>query len=184
MAGAQAASAVGLLLMAAGLLQCLAVAAATSHTVGGSTGWTIPPNATFYPEWAASQTFAIGDTLVFNFATGSHDVMEVAKSDYESCSTANPIGSTITTGPASVAITSAGEHYYICGFSGHCDAGQKLSITVASSPSATSPPPTSTGSDGPTPPVTPGSDAAASLLPSGVKATVALLLLISLAFLP
>ncbi|RWW30972.1 hypothetical protein BHE74_00013716 [Ensete ventricosum] len=170
--------------MATALLQCLAVGAATSHTVGGSSGWTIPPNATLYPDWAASQTFAVGDTLVFDFVTGTHDVMEVAKSDYESCSAANPIGSTITTGPATVSITSTGEHYYICGFTGHCAAGQKLSITVASSSSTPSPPPTSTGSNGPMPSVTPGSDAAASLLPSGVKATVALLLLISLAFLP
>ena len=120
---------------------------------------------------------------MFDFTTGTHDVLEVAKSDYESCSTTNPIGSTITTGPATVTITSAGEHYYICGFTGHCDAGQKLSITVASSPSTTSPPPTSAGSNGPTASVTPGSDSAASLLPSGVKATVALLLLFSLALL-
>lgn len=37
--------------------------AQNSHTVGDSIGWTIPPNANTYSTWAASQTFAVGDTL-------------------------------------------------------------------------------------------------------------------------
>lgn len=40
-------------------------AAATKHDVGGTTGWSIPPNAnaSFYSDWAASQTFVVGDSL-------------------------------------------------------------------------------------------------------------------------
>lgn len=37
--------------------------AQNSHTVGDSVGWTIPPNANTYTTWAASQKFAVGDTL-------------------------------------------------------------------------------------------------------------------------
>lgn len=38
-------------------------AEATTHVVGGSTGWTIPPNSSFYSAWASSQNIAVGDTL-------------------------------------------------------------------------------------------------------------------------
>lgn len=40
-------------------------AAGTSldHIVGGSFGWKLPPNRTFYEEWARSQTFVVGDKL-------------------------------------------------------------------------------------------------------------------------
>lgn len=81
---------------------------------------------------------------MFNFATGNHDVTGVSKAEFDSCSTANPIF-TDATGPASVTLSSAGEKYYICGISGHCSAGQKLSITVnaaaASPPTAAAPSP-------------------------------------------
>ncbi|KAK8941799.1 hypothetical protein KSP40_PGU014574 [Platanthera guangdongensis] len=33
------------------------------HVVGGSAGWKIPPNITFYGEWAATRTFVLGDRL-------------------------------------------------------------------------------------------------------------------------
>lgn len=46
------------------VLEGSVVAAATRHVVGGSgTGWTIPPNASFYDKWSSSQTFVVGDTL-------------------------------------------------------------------------------------------------------------------------
>lgn len=145
------------------LLEGSVVTAATRHVVGGSgTGWTIPPNASFYDKWSSSQTFVVGDTLVFNFPTGIHNVVQLPKSSYDACSTKDQIGSTLSTGPATVTITSSGDHYYICGVSGHCSAGQKLAITVASSSSAgPAPAPTTSG---PTPS---GAPAPASAGPSG-----------------
>ncbi|KAM5578754.1 umecyanin [Rosa sericea] len=132
-------------LVAAVFLQC--VAAETAHVVGDTVGWIIPQNgAQEYVTWASGQKFVVGDVLVFNFATNTHDVMEVPKASFDSCSSTNPIGSTITTGPANITLTSAGEHYYICTFGSHCQSGQKLAITVSasatspgSSPSAPSP---------------------------------------------
>ena len=36
---------------------------AKDHTVGGATGWIIPPTASFYSTWASSATFQVNDTL-------------------------------------------------------------------------------------------------------------------------
>ncbi|XP_062008206.1 umecyanin-like [Rosa rugosa] len=134
------------------------VAAQTAHVVGGSLGWTIPQNgAQEYATWASGQKFLVGDVLIFNFATDTHDVVEVPKASFDSCSSANPIGSTITTGPTNITLTAAGDHYYICTFGRHCQSGQKLAITVSTSatspgasPSASTPVSTS---DAPCPPV-------------------------------
>ncbi|KAM0934987.1 putative Phytocyanin domain, cupredoxin [Dioscorea sansibarensis] len=147
-------------------------AAATQHVVGGTaTGWTIPPNATFYSEWAASQTFVVGDSLVFNFTTGAHNVIEVRKSDYDACTSKNKIGSTITKGPATVTISSAGQHFYICGVPGHCSgAGQKLAITVTGSSTTEQAPttaPSGAAPGGSTPTTTPSPESAPG--PSATK---------------
>ncbi|KAL8129598.1 hypothetical protein V2J09_018753 [Rumex salicifolius] len=116
--------------------------AATSYTVGDSTGWIVPSSSSFYTSWASKDTFKVGDDLVFNFQSGSHTVAEVSKADYDSCSSSNAIKSE-STGPATLQISSAGAHYYICTINGHCSAGQKLSITAtaasSTTPSATSP---------------------------------------------
>lgn len=156
------------------VLEGSVVAAATRHVVGGTgTGWTIPPNASFYDKWSSSQTFVVGDTLVFNFPTGIHNVVQVPKSSYDACSTQKQIGSTLSTGPATITITSSGAHYYICGVSGHCSAGQKLAITVASSSSAGPAPaptiggPTLSGAPTPAPTGPSGAPAPVSAGPSG-----------------
>ncbi|KAJ0817343.1 putative Blue (type 1) copper binding protein [Helianthus annuus] len=106
--------------------------AQTRHVVGGDAlGWNIPSNgAAAYTTWASQQTFNVGDTLFFNFTTGFHNVAEVSQAAYGPCTTANPI-STITTGPATVTLTAAGPHYYICTVGTHCQIGQKLSINVS-----------------------------------------------------
>ncbi|KAK7814775.1 blue copper protein [Quercus suber] len=116
----------------------------------------------------------------FNFATGSHDVATVSKTDYDACSIANPI-TTVTTGPYNYTINSTGTHYFICTFSsgGHCNSGQKLAISVGNSTSAASPgsPPTTPSASPPPPPPPPGSSA------SSLAATLPLVFMtIALAF--
>ncbi|BFG24676.1 hypothetical protein CerSpe_109500 [Prunus speciosa] len=135
------------------------VAAQTVYVVGDSIGWTIPQSgAQAYVTWAANKKFVVGDILIFNFATNAHDVQQVPKASFDSCSSDNAIGSAITTGPANVTLPSAGEHYFICTFGTHCQSGQKLAITVSSSatspgasPPSVPPPPPSANS----PPTTP-----------------------------
>ncbi|XP_016492823.2 cucumber peeling cupredoxin [Nicotiana tabacum] len=108
--------------------------AQTAHVVGDNEGWTIPSSgASAYTNWAAGKTFMVGDTLVFNFMTNTHDVLQVPKASFDGCSSQNAIGSAIMSGPANVTLDSAGERYYICTFGRHCQNGQKLAITVSSS---------------------------------------------------
>ncbi|CAI0629274.1 unnamed protein product [Linum tenue] len=75
--------------------------AQTTHTVGGNTGWTIPQGGdSVYSNWASGNSFSVGDILVFNFAAGAHDVTQVNKADYDSCSASNPVLAS-TTGSSS-----------------------------------------------------------------------------------
>ncbi|OIS96285.1 PREDICTED: cucumber peeling cupredoxin-like [Nicotiana attenuata] len=102
------------------------------HVVGDNIGWSIPNNgATAYTNWASQKTFRVGDVLVFNFATNQHDMMQVPNGSFDACGSQNAIGDPIMTGPANVTLDSPGDHYYICTFGRHCQAGQKLAITVS-----------------------------------------------------
>ncbi|CAI8610338.1 unnamed protein product [Vicia faba] len=123
--------------------------AQTRHVVGDTKGWTIPNDgASFYVNWASKNTFTVGDTIVFNFPTGAHDVAKVTKSAFDGCNVANTL-SMLTNGPATVTLTETGQQYFICTFGTHCSLGQKVSINVvkastspvsAPKPSASSPP--------------------------------------------
>ncbi|CAN6444302.1 unnamed protein product [Victoria cruziana] len=120
---------------AAGTLLALAVCAvllgevsAADHIVGGSFGWKVPPNATFYQEWAKSKTFELNDRLVFLYTSAIHNVLEVSEADFDGCTQDKVIGMH-PVGPTTVSLTK-GSHYYFCGIGTHCDQGLKLSITV------------------------------------------------------
>ncbi|XP_058074419.1 cucumber peeling cupredoxin-like [Magnolia sinica] len=155
-----------IVVVAAALLQCTAAA---TYTVGDTTGWTIPSGgAQFYPNWAGGKTFVVGDILSFNFSPQGHDVATVTKAQYDAC-TAPSEGNIIRTSPANITLSTAGNHYYICTFSGHCSAGQKLTINVVSSSTATpttptTPPTVSAG--GPSPPPTSGDSTPPNAAPS------------------
>ncbi|KAF3450887.1 hypothetical protein FNV43_RR06976 [Rhamnella rubrinervis] len=126
--------------------------AQTVHVVGDSSNWTVPrTSASLYQDWASSKKFVVGDILTFNFATNEHDVLRVPKASYDGCTSANPIGQMITTGPANVTLDSAGDHFYICTIGRHCLGGQKLSITVSAAPGASPP---SSNTPRPPPPAT------------------------------
>ncbi|KAI3853026.1 hypothetical protein MKX03_033049 [Papaver bracteatum] len=143
-----------LIVVAATVFQC--ATAQTSHVVGDSVGWIIPASPSVYSDWASKQTFKVGDSLVFNFASGLHTAAEVSKADYDSCNAAaTPIGSLLAASPATIRLATAGNHYYICTVGGHCSAGQKLSITVASGSAAATPPAAAPVAAAPTPVATP-----------------------------
>lgn len=146
----------------AGRLMLLAVVAvalvqyaqgAITHVVGGTGEWTLPGssntvNSSYLSDWVSTQTFVLGDSLLFEYAQGSHDVVEVTNANYTACNITNPI-QTWTTGNTTVPLNSAGTRYFICGYPGHCAAGQKVAITTVTSaspspPSSTTPPPPST----------------------------------------
>ncbi|KAJ4708240.1 Cucumber peeling cupredoxin [Melia azedarach] len=120
-------------------------AAKTTHVVGDSLGgWYIQPFTPLaYVAWATTQTFTVGDVLVFNFTTGQEDVAQVTKEAYLVCNSFKPI-SLKTIGPANFTLKSVGQYYFICTIGLHCSLGQKLAINVisagASSPSSSPPP--------------------------------------------
>ncbi|KAF5789163.1 putative Phytocyanin domain, cupredoxin [Helianthus annuus] len=135
--------------------------AQTTHIVGDASGWTIlNGGAAAYTTWASQQTFTVGDALIFNFTNRQHDVAEVSAAAYDPCTSTNPI-SLATTSPATLALTTPGTHYYICTFTSHCQIGQKLTINVSASATATSPPLTT-----PTTPASPPTTTPPSLTPT------------------
>ncbi|CAL5062092.1 unnamed protein product [Urochloa decumbens] len=83
---------------------------------------------------------------VFTYNKQYHNVMAVSKADYKNCVANKPIA-TWSTGNDSVVLNTTGHHYFICGFTGHCAAGQKVDIRVASS-AASSPAPAPAPSGG------------------------------------
>eukprot|EP00253_Pinus_taeda_P000872 PITA_00872 len=99
---------------------------ATDYTVGDSAQWNLGVN---YKTWASGKTFVVGDKLVFKYTPGTHTVLVVNKAAYDSCTTSNPLA-THTSGNDSITLDSTGAKYYICGITGHCSAGMKVTITV------------------------------------------------------
>ncbi|CAE5958247.1 unnamed protein product [Arabidopsis arenosa] len=116
------------------LLGCLVliffsmVAPASSATL--TVNWSL---GTDYTPLATGKTFAVGDTIVFNYGTG-HTVDEVSENDYKSCTLGNSITSD-SSGTTTIALTTTGPRYFICGIPGHCAGGMKLAVTIASASS-------------------------------------------------
>ncbi|KAL8265461.1 hypothetical protein R6Q59_023591 [Mikania micrantha] len=105
------------------------IMAQTSHVVGDAVGWTTPVGGeAVYAKWASLQTFMVGDILIFNFTSEKHNVAEVSAAAYNSCTFTNP--TTVVNSPASVTLTTTGNHFYVCTLASHCKEGQKLSINV------------------------------------------------------
>ncbi|KAK4355522.1 hypothetical protein RND71_024493 [Anisodus tanguticus] len=102
---------------------------AAVYKVGDSAGWTIGGANVDYHTWAASKTFRVGDILVFEYNRTQHNVLRVSLADYHKCNAGNPITS-YSSGNDSITIKGPGHYYYICGFPGHCQAGQKLDVRV------------------------------------------------------
>ncbi|KAJ3693640.1 hypothetical protein LUZ60_009120 [Juncus effusus] len=129
----------------------------TNYTVGKPGGsW---DTSTDYTKWVSDKTFHAGDYLLFTYAS-IHDVWEVTKDDYNTCSKASPLQK-YTGGSTLIELTKAGSRYFFCSTSTHCsDDGQKLEVlVVASEPPSDSPPSPSSSSSSPPPP--PSGDASA-----------------------
>ncbi|XP_075516170.1 umecyanin-like [Primulina tabacum] len=130
-------------------------AAAATYTIGDTLGWRIPPDgSSTYENWSSQHVFRVGDVLVFEFATGTHDVAKVTEDSYGTCSGTNPI-SIFTTGPTNVILNATGDHYFLCTLGRHCSLGQKLAVRVTGNSSTGQPPAPSRSPSVPNPP--PGS---------------------------
>ncbi|KAJ0966117.1 hypothetical protein J5N97_027255 [Dioscorea zingiberensis] len=128
------------------------MASATQFKVGESKGWTVPEDPNFYSQWAESNRFQIGDSLLFVYPQGQDSVLLVKQEDYNTCNTSSFIeayrdGNTVFT------LSSSGPFYFISGNQENClkheslvvvVMGEKSNATAPSlppSPSMASPPP-------------------------------------------
>ncbi|KQJ90590.1 blue copper protein [Brachypodium distachyon] len=105
---------------------CAGMAAAASFTVGDAQGWVAGID---YSGWTSGKSFAVGDTLVFTYASKVHTVTEVSKSGYAACSGSSALGND-DSGSTTVTLSTPGTHYYICNIPGHCASGMKLAVNV------------------------------------------------------
>ncbi|KAJ8547531.1 hypothetical protein K7X08_011117 [Anisodus acutangulus] len=128
---------------------------AAVYKVGDSAGWTIGGGAN---AWAASKNLRVGDILVFEYNRTQHNVLRVSLADYHKCNAGNPITS-YSSGNDSITIKGPGHYYYICGFPGHCQAGQKLDVRVLK---VTRPTDSRSGSPSPSPSQSPAPAAVSS----------------------
>ncbi|KAL9268478.1 Umecyanin-like protein, partial [Drosera capensis] len=67
----------------------------------------------------------------FNLTTGFNSVTTVTKSAYDTCNVTSPLALS-TTGPVNITVKS-GTQYFFCTYPGHCDAGQKFTVTASAS---------------------------------------------------
>ncbi|KAL0335194.1 UNVERIFIED_CONTAM: hypothetical protein Sradi_4731300 [Sesamum radiatum] len=111
-------------MMLLSLLIYIHSADAKSYTVGDSTGWIF--NVT---GWEIGKPFKAGDKLVFKYAVGRHNVVMVDKRSYDSCSV--PAGAPTYRSGNDTLRLKIGTNYFICGFTGHCQAGMKIAANAA-----------------------------------------------------
>ncbi|KAG6718812.1 hypothetical protein I3843_04G161800 [Carya illinoinensis] len=116
---------IGCLVAVVALLKFATVTSAGFYGVGDSLGWNVPPNTSYYSDWATNKTFFLGDQFSFNW-TGTHNLAEVSKADYDNCTKVSSyFGSPLIFTPQST-----GSHYFICTVDDHCERGQKVALTV------------------------------------------------------
>ncbi|XP_030952247.1 lamin-like protein [Quercus lobata] len=115
-------------------------ALATRWTVGGNMGWNTNVN---YTVWAQDKHFYNGDWLFFVYDRNQMNVLEVNKTDYESCNSDNFLHNWTTGAGRDVVPLNVTRNYYIISGKGFCYGGMKLAIHVENLP----PPPSSTPLD-------------------------------------
>ncbi|KAK1266684.1 hypothetical protein QJS04_geneDACA015256 [Acorus gramineus] len=104
----------------------IAAVAKKTHVVGDSQGWGFSVS---YSEWANGRPFSAGDVLLFNYASGVHNVVSVGPAGYRGCKgPVNPSGAS-SSGNDRFTLKK-GPNYFICSVPGHCDAGMKIQINA------------------------------------------------------
>ncbi|RAL47131.1 hypothetical protein DM860_014025 [Cuscuta australis] len=100
------------------------------HTVGGRNFWNSNVN---YTEWALKEHVYKGDWLYFVFDKTQFSVLEVNKTDYESCNS-NHVLHDYTRGGRDVVQLNETKTYYFISGNGHCYGGTKVAIRVEDHP--------------------------------------------------
>lgn len=77
---------------------------------------------------------------VFEYNKEFHNVVRVTHKNFNACNLTAPYV-TWATGNDTFTITRPGHYYFVCGFPGHCSAGQKVDIRVPKNDPAQGPAP-------------------------------------------
>ncbi|XP_022751937.1 lamin-like protein [Durio zibethinus] len=109
---------------------------ATRFIVGANMGWTSNVN---YTIWAQGKHFYNGDWLFFVYDRNQMNVLEVNKTDYESCNSDHPLHNWTTGAGRDVVPLNVTRHSYFISGKGFCYGGMKLAVRVENPP----PPPIS-----------------------------------------
>ncbi|KAF5802432.1 putative Phytocyanin domain, cupredoxin [Helianthus annuus] len=106
------------------ILIATTVAEEVKHTVH-NINWSAGANAR-----EKARDIRVGDTLIFRYKAGEHDLIEVDKDSYDKC-IVPPSAKIFTTGKDALFVHTPGPKYFICGFPQHCkDRDMKLQIEV------------------------------------------------------
>ncbi|XP_059643643.1 early nodulin-like protein 17 [Cornus florida] len=107
----------------------------TRFIVGANMGWTSNVN---YTIWARDKHFYLGDWLFFVYDRNQMNVLEVNKTNYETCNSEHPLHNWTTGAGRDVVPLNVTRHYYFISGNGFCYGGMKLAVLVEELP----PPPT------------------------------------------
>ncbi|OMO79374.1 Plastocyanin-like protein [Corchorus capsularis] len=99
--------------------------------VGSNMGWTTNVN---YTIWAQDLHFYNGDWLFFVYDRNQMNVLEVNKTDYESCNSDHPLHNWTTGAGRDVVPLNVTRHYYFISGKGFCYGGMKLAVRVENPP--------------------------------------------------
>ncbi|CAO2167965.1 unnamed protein product [Urochloa humidicola] len=123
-------------------------ASGATYTVGEPRGsWDLKTDLT---AWASAINFRAGDELVFKYDAAVHNVVEVDRDGYLSCSAASPVSAALRTGDDVIQLGDVSlTRYFICGVPGHCAAGMKLEVRAVCSSTTALPPPAPPGTGAP-----------------------------------
>ncbi|PKA64877.1 Basic blue protein [Apostasia shenzhenica] len=95
-----------------------------TFTVGEGAGWTFDA-----VSWPNGKHFNAGDVLEFKYSPAAHNVVEVNAGGYRDCST--PARAKVFESGNDRITLRRGANYFICSFSGHCEAGMKVAVIAA-----------------------------------------------------
>ncbi|XP_076934384.1 early nodulin-like protein 17 [Bidens hawaiensis] len=106
-------------------------ASAKRFIVGGNMGWTTNVN---YTLWAANQTFYLGDWLYFVYDRNQNDILEVNKTNFETCNAEHPVHNYTTGAGRDVVELNVTHDRYFISSKGSCYGGMKMQVHLSKIP--------------------------------------------------
>ncbi|MCD9559591.1 hypothetical protein HAX54_017644 [Datura stramonium] len=98
------------------------ISSAATFPAGGANGWGFTMKG-----WPNGKTFKAGDVIEFKYQVGVHNVAQVSKKDYDSCSYSG--GQISKSGDDKITLAK-GTTYFICLIGPHCSNGVKAAVTA------------------------------------------------------